>query len=122
MKRKKRYVPLKQGVAISPIGRFFRRKAGLETVCKRCSGLYLEEPAPVSGDQIPYGSAVVSIFVEERFGRRQYYLKLGRHRATGDTIRLSEYLNASDIDDAMMALSMCKRRLTEPYEKVRAKR
>ncbi|QDV26080.1 hypothetical protein [Aureliella helgolandensis] len=122
MKRKKRYVPLKQGVAISPLARLLRRKAGLETVCQRCSGLFLEEPAPVSGNQIPYGSAVVSIFVDERFGRQHYYLKLGRYRAAGAQIRTSEYLNASDIDDAIEALWMSKACLTEPYEKVRAKR
>ena len=112
MARRKRHVPYRKEMAKSPLARFLTKKAGLETVCQRCSGLYVEGPAPVPVDQIHFGSAVVSVYKEERFGRQYIYLSLGRSRAAGHRIKLSEYLDVTDIDDAMRALWQARKVLT----------
>lgn len=112
MKRRKRHVPYRKEMTKSPLARFLIKKAGLESVCQRCSGLFLEGPAPVPVDQIHYGSAVVSVYTEERFGRQYIYLSLGRSRAAGHRIKLSEYLDVNDIDDAMRALWNARKVLT----------
>lgn len=104
MARRKQRVSIPRNAGNSVIARFFRRRIGLETLCDRCSGLFVEKPESVSADTHVHGSAVASVFVERRYGRKHAYVRLNRHRTNGKSILLSEYLDADDIDDAIRAL------------------
>ena len=69
MKRRKQNISYPRNVRKSPIVRFVRRRFGLEMLCDQCSRLFVERPESVPAERYVHGSAVVCLYVENRFGR-----------------------------------------------------
>jgi hypothetical protein len=55
----------------------------MEQLCDQCSKPYLEKFAAKPIEQVVSGSAVASIFVEQRFGKSVFYVQFGRFASDG---------------------------------------
>jgi hypothetical protein len=90
--RRKRRAPL--------LGRLLRRCLGVEQLCDECSRPYLEKPAALPVEQFVSGSAVASVFVEQNFGRKNFYVQLGRNATNGQQLFISQVLSPEHLKDA----------------------
>ena len=107
--KQRRFYPEKRAPFI---GRFLRRKLGIEQLCDECSKPYLTKPAAKPYDSLVIGSAVATIFVEHRFGRARFYVQLGSNAAAGRNIIVSQLLTQEHLEDsaevALMARSFIR--------------
>ena len=95
-------------------GRWLRRCFGIEQLCDSCSRPYLEKTAAKSIDQIVLGSVVAEIFVEKRFGKLNYYIRLGRFGTDGRDIFVSSLLAAEHLEEAAEVASQARAYIGEP--------
>ncbi len=103
--RKRRYYRRKRAPFI---GRFFRRKLGVEQICDECSKPYLPKPPAKPIEQFVHGSAVASVFVEQQFGKERFHVQLGRFAANGQEMFISQFLGFEHLEDIAVAASMAR--------------
>ncbi len=82
------------------LGRLLRRHLGLEQLCDECSRPYLEKPAPEPIKSFISGSALASIYIEERFARKNFYVQIRRNATDGRQMFLSQLLSSEHLVDA----------------------
>ena len=90
------------------IGRFLRRRIGMEQICDRCSRPYLTQPAPDPVERLVSGSAVASVFVEESFGRVRHHVQLGRYAANGHEMFITQMIQADHLEDIARVALMAR--------------
>jgi len=91
------------------IGRFLRRRLGIEQLCDECSRPYLQKPAAKPIEQFVSGSAVASVFVEQRFGRSSFYVQFGRYATDGRQMYLSQMFTQEHLEDVAKVACMAKK-------------
>ena len=96
------------------LGRWLRRRFGLEQLCDSCSRPYLEKTAAKPIEQIVLGSVVAAVFVEKRFGRLHYYIQLGRFGTDGSRMFISSLLAAEQLEEAAEVASKARAFIGEP--------
>ncbi len=102
-KYKRRFKPQRQAPLL---GRFLRRKLGIEQLCDECSKPYLDRPNALPVERLVHGSAVALIFQEYRFGKQQFYVQFGRHAANGQRLLVSTLLAEDHLKDATKVAEM----------------
>ena len=95
-------------------GRWLRRRFGLEQLCDNCSRPYLEKAAAEPIDTIVQGSVVAEIFVEKRFGKLNYYFRLGRFATDGRGMFVSSLLATEHLEEAAEVASRARAFTGEP--------
>ncbi len=101
--RKRRF---KQKDKKSPLlGRLLRRRFGLEQICDHCSRPYLEKPAVDPFETFVSGSVVAAVFVEQRFGRTNFYVRIGRFATDGNRMFTCQMLSQEHLADAAEVIS-----------------
>jgi hypothetical protein len=82
------------------LGRIFRRQLGLEQLCDECSRPYLEKPAADPIEKFVSGSVVASVFIEQRFGKTNFYVQIGRNATDGRQMFICQMLSSEHLEDA----------------------
>lgn len=82
------------------LGRLLRRHLGLEQLCDECSRPYLEKPAADPIEKLVSGSAVAAVYIEQRFGRTNFYVQFGRNATDGRQMFVSQMLSSEHLADA----------------------
>jgi hypothetical protein len=90
------------------VGRLLRRRLGIEQLCDECSKPYLDRPDALPVEHRVHGSAVALIFEEYRFGKRQFYVQLGRNAAYGQRLLVSTLFPEDHLKDAAIVAKMAK--------------
>ncbi len=94
------------------VGRFLRRKLGVEQLCDECSRPYLSKPPAQPIEQFVHGSAVASVFVEHQFGKPRFHVQLGRFATNGQEMFISQFLGIEHLEDiaevALMAATFIR--------------
>jgi hypothetical protein len=95
------------------VGRFFRRRLGVEQICDECSKPYLSKPLAKPIEQFVHGSAVASVFVEQQFGKERFHVQFGRFAANGQEMFISQFLGFEHLEDIAEVASMARRFIRE---------
>lgn len=95
------------------MGRLLRRTVGLEQLCDECSRTYLAKPDAHPIEQFVSGSAVASVFLEQKFGKRTFYVKFGRTMTDGHRLFVSDLLQEEHLRDVTQAAAMAYRFIRE---------
>ena len=90
------------------IGRFLRRRLGVEQICDECSKPFLPKPPAKPIEQFVHGSAVASVFVEQQFGKERFHVQLGRFAANGQEMFISQLLGFEHLEDIAKTASMAR--------------
>lgn len=80
-------------------GRLLRRRFGIEQLCDECSRPYLGKTEAKPIEEIPHGSVVACIFVEQRFGALNHYIRIGRYGTDGCALFISSLLAPQQLED-----------------------
>lgn len=107
--KKRRKAPL--------LGRMVRRSLGMEQLCDECSRPYLSKPPAEPIETFPSGSALASVFLEHRFGRKQFHVQLSRTTATGQGIVQSQVFGDEHLEDVAKVAFMAWRYVREQQSK-----
>lgn len=91
------------------LGRLLRRKMGVEQLCDECSRPYLAKPAAVPLEQFVSGSVVASVFVEQRFGRMNFYVQIGRFATDGRQMFISQMLSTEHLAGTARVASLAEK-------------
>lgn len=95
------------------IGRFVRRKLGVEQLCDECSRPYLSKPPAQPVEQFVHGSAVASVFVEHRFGKQRFHVQFGRFATNGREMFISTFLGIEHLEDIAKVALMARNYIRE---------
>jgi hypothetical protein len=95
------------------LGRLLRRHLGIEQLCDECSRPYLEKTAARPIEQFVSRSVVASVFVEQRFGRTNFYIQFGRFAANGTQMFVSPFLSPEQLEDVPKVASQARRFVRE---------
>ena len=110
MKRRARKSQWKR-VREKPLTRFwkwYRRRFICEYLCDDCSKPYVEKPKDVQLEHFVSGSTSAQVFVEERYGKKNFYVEFGRSKAVHDRIVLSSMFTREHLEDVANVAAMAR--------------
>lgn len=81
----------------------------MEQLCDECSKPYLEKLAAKPIDQFVSGSAVASVFVEQRFGKSTFYVQFGRFASDGRDMYVSRMVMDEQLEDIAKVAAMARK-------------
>ena len=81
----------------------------MEQLCDQCSKPYLEKLAAKPIEQIVSGSAVASVFVEQRFGKSTFYVQFGRFVSDRQEMYVSRMVLDEQLEDIAKVASMARK-------------
>lgn len=87
------------------LGRLLRRHLGLEQLCDECSSPYLDRYKGDPIETVVSGSVIVEIYMERRFGRTNYFVRIGRCAAGRDHMVTCQLLSPEHFGDIQSAIS-----------------
>ena len=79
--------------------KWYRRRSICEYLCDECSKPYVEKPKGIVVTQLVSGSSTAQIFVEQSYGRKNYYVEFARTKAGRDKILLSPLFTPDHLAD-----------------------
>ena len=91
------------------VGRLLRRHLGIEQLGDECSRPYLEKPTAVPVEKFVSGSVVASVFVEQRFGKTNFYVQIGRFATDGNRMFVAQMLSTEHLEDAVKVVSQAEK-------------
>ena len=90
------------------IWKWYRRRFICEYLCDDCSKPYVERPKGTQVEQLVSGSSSAQVFVEERYGKKNFHVEFARTRANGDRIVLSPLFTREHLDDVAAVAAMAR--------------
>ena len=90
------------------IWKWYRRRFICEYLCDDCAKPYVERPKGMRVEQFVSGSSSAQVFVEERYGKKNFYVEFARTRANGDRIVLSPLFTREHLDDVAEVAAMAQ--------------
>jgi len=110
---KKRKWKLVREKPLPRLWRWYRRRFLCEYVCDDCGKPYVERPKGMQVEQIVSGSSSAQVFVEERYGKKNFYVEFARTRAHADKIVLSPLFTREHLNDVATVAAMARRFIDE---------